>query len=808
MTITGVPGGTASGTTSRQWLDVFAGTGANWFPGDLVVVIVGCDNAGASGASPISGVTDSRGHAYTQHHNYKKSNSTTPNGAEAVGVFTAVVGPAGMASGDVVTAHFGGINVASSTVVVWQFRSTLGAFNFDPPDKVDEGFGTSAGWSGFQVAAGHCVVGIAVGEYTGTPGGDTDTQYGSWSSKHYRTANTGTATSSIATSTQWKVPNTTGTQQFTSTMGSSSVDWVSIGFVFRDVTPPVINTGAASAPLGALVAQAPYGTEVIAGTVGMTAAAPLGGLLARVEGPQVTADAGKGCPFSRADQPKGDWAAGWRLVVDAYYYAIVDGAEPAMQWVDLTEPTFRIDVGDGMTEGEPRVTVSEVVAEFVDPTGTWFDVTDPIIYPQPGTPLRVAVVDPAGLIHPLLTGEIERIEDVHDGDHPRTVTVRGFGRMINLVIDVPAVELPQGMASERMTSLAAAAGYHNPITYPPGDAQLIGEFKTNMVMRDEMDRTAQSVGWFMDATRSGHIRVRTWPHQPEGEPVAVTDCHGTDALVSHAITYANDESHLLNYVITSNSQVANVVAENLESIAQYGRRGRAFGFPLMGLAWHSEQTAIVWAQRIADRFAWITRQVESVEIDTHVDDRWLPVLADLDTGRPVIVTRTGLTPSVIDGVVVGWRHALTPGRWESSVFVSTTTDTFPYVPPPPPEPPVGQVVGTAQILIQNTPPNHYLTVDEVPANSWDGVVWPADGSQIDVTVNGEQIGRYKSSASFAGQAWLYHTLAGTQIRVACINADAADNTAVLTPLAGTTNVTVSWNNVRPPAERIRGRTVT
>jgi hypothetical protein len=408
-----------------------------------------------------------------------------------------------------------------------------------------------------------------------------------------------------------------------------------------------------------------------------------------------------GCPFTTDDQPFGDWAPGWRIVVDAFYnidteartygtdlygdriYGSVNG-QGAGRWVDITEPSFQIDIGDGMRNGGPRVTVAEVVIEFFDPVGRWFDIVAPETWfqPQPGTAIRVGFLDPLWRYHPLISAVIERIEDVHDGDHPRVVAVRGFGRIMDLTVDVPQVTRPVELASSRVNALAEMAGWYwddGPRFYPPADATLhpIAE-PEDITIRDEIDRACQSVGWFLDSDKQGRMRVRTWPHEPTGTPLHVVDCAGVDGLVAHSIAFTNDQSLLLNYVFTSNvaDPPAYVIVEDGGSVGRFGRRGRAYGFPQSGLAWEWPADAEVWVRRVVDRFAYVTRQAESFETDTHVDPGWLPALADLDTGRAVTVERSGLRPLILDGVVVGWRHHLIPGRWESTVFVSTITESL------------------------------------------------------------------------------------------------------------------------------------
>jgi hypothetical protein len=153
---------------------------------------------------------------------------------------------------------------------------------------------------------------------------------------------------------------------------------------------------------------------------------------------------------------------------------------------------------------------------------------------------------------------------------------------------------------------------------------------------------------------------------------------GRNPLESHSITYANDQSQLLNWVVTSNtaSPPITVQASDAVSTSRFGKRGRAFGLPYSALAYTDAAPPTAMAQRAINRFAYITRHVESFETDTAIDQGWLPALADLDTGRAVRIERQGIRPVAFDGAVVGWRHTIDPGRWVSTVAVSTTTPSL------------------------------------------------------------------------------------------------------------------------------------
>ena len=417
-----------------------------------------------------------------------------------------------------------------------------------------------------------------------------------------------------------------------------------------------------------------------------------------------------GCEYTRDGLPGGAWAPGWRIVIDAFYadatgsrtygadtfgsgvYGDVNNAG-GVRWVDITSPGFRVETGDGTTTGTQRVPVAELVVTLVDTDGRWFDLAEPSTWyqPQPGTPIRVGFLDPVFAYHPLIVGEIERIEDVHDGNHPRVVALRGFGQIMDLTVDVAGVQRPGELASDRFKHLTQLAGWtwdNGVVDFPPGDSMLLADDSpSDITVRDEIDRTVQSVGWIFDSDRRGRMRVRTWPHEPEGDVLIVADClagvpgHTLDpsTRVAHAIVYVNDESQLLNRVVTSNAgqPSLNVQLDDTVSQSRFGKRGRALDYPKTGLAWSSPTDAAVWARRVLNRFSYITRHVESFDVDTALDKGWLGVLADLDTGRWLWIERRGLAPYFyLVGVVTGWRHVIEPGRWRSTIFTATSTPSM------------------------------------------------------------------------------------------------------------------------------------
>jgi hypothetical protein len=402
-----------------------------------------------------------------------------------------------------------------------------------------------------------------------------------------------------------------------------------------------------------------------------------------------------GCPFDDERYP------GWRIVVDSLFndtptrtygqlnygdYVYGDTEDIVTpRWADITRPAFAVNVTVGTGDGAPSVAVTGLDIEMYDDTGAWFDISEPAYYFQPfvGDPIRVGFLDPLLEYHPIAVGVIETIRDEHD-TLPRYVSVEAFGNDMDLANDHLYWQRPAELASTRFAALMAAGGWRfglGELVYP-GDAELHADLKPiDIVTRTEIDRTAMSAGWFFDTTAWGEPRLRDWPHTPTGTPLEVVDCrHDTtppEARQSHLITFGADMSQLLNVVAISNQDDPQLVitAEEEFSIARFGRRSKAMGFPMSGLAFAHAADAEALAVRYSNRWAYIVRQVSIVEADTDLDAGWLSELVDLDTGRAVTVTRNEIRPLVLDAVVVGFEHRIIPKRIDSTIQLSTVTTT-------------------------------------------------------------------------------------------------------------------------------------
>jgi hypothetical protein len=408
-------------------------------------------------------------------------------------------------------------------------------------------------------------------------------------------------------------------------------------------------------------------------------------------------------PFPIAGCAFGDNFPGWRIVIDAMFYDVPSrtygqlnygdnvygdtGEITTRRWVDITRPAFQVNVTVGTEDGGPAVSVSELNIEMHDDTGRWFDIAEPAYYNLPfvGDPVRVGFLDPALAYHPIAVATIETIRDEHD-TLPRYVSLQAFGNDMDLVNDHLYWQRPAEKASARFAALMVAGGWRfSPLdmTYPRSDIDLHADLKPiDIVTRTEIDRTAMSAGWFFDTDRWGAPRLREWPHQPTGTPLQIVDCveddTPPDALIAHRISLGADQSQILNVTVVSNQNDPQSVvrAEDEVSISRFGRKSKAMGFPMSGLAFAHDYDAAALVVRYANRWAYIVRHVTDIGVDTDVDTAWIAELVDLDTGRAVTVTRTHVHPLVLDAVVVGFEHQITPYRFESTINVATLTPTM------------------------------------------------------------------------------------------------------------------------------------
>ena len=398
-----------------------------------------------------------------------------------------------------------------------------------------------------------------------------------------------------------------------------------------------------------------------------------------------------GCPY-------GPRFPGWSILIEAYYTAepgrtygqlnygsqvYGDAGNIVPAWHDVTRPSFAATVTMGSGDGAPSVNVSQLDLELRDDTGDWWDFAAPARYnlPYVGAPIRVGLIDPAAVYHPIFTGRVAQIFDEHDKP-PRLVNVTAHGPIADTVTPILGWQRPVESSVNRIVALATAAGYV-PVLFGRGwpETLLADTAPRTIDVRAELDRSAVSNSWVMSETRDGKLWFREWPLAPTGSALWVTDCleagqpEGT--ILAGKIDLAADwPSALLNIAGVANTATHSHTATDPTSISKYGRRGNAFGFPRTGLAYANDRAGVDLATRAVNRWSNIINRVDAVHIDSRSAPTWLAALADLDTGRAVHVDRRGVRPYQLDAVLSGYQHRLSYDRAESTLHLSTITPTL------------------------------------------------------------------------------------------------------------------------------------
>jgi hypothetical protein len=333
-----------------------------------------------------------------------------------------------------------------------------------------------------------------------------------------------------------------------------------------------------------------------------------------------------GCPLDPVAFP------GWRVVIDCLFnpadgsrtfgldtfgsdiFGDVNGAGKLV-WTDITSPSFSTVLDRGTVDGGFIVDVDRLTVDVYDDEGAWFDFAIPASYYRPtaGDTIRVGVIDPAEVYHPLGVGEIERIVDMHD-EKPRLVSIEAFGFINDLANTVQGWTERGGAIQDSVARLLRAGGWRwgQPVTYPTPLGPLLladpdGTEPYEVLVRDQLDVLAISAGWTMDTDVRGSLRFRQWPLERVTPTTNVIDCegHGASGLLA-TFTLSADYDAMLN-------------------VAQM------------------------------------------VNVADHISE---------DSGQAVTVHRVGMPSDVtVAGYVTGVTHLLERGRWRATVHTSTTTPT-------------------------------------------------------------------------------------------------------------------------------------
>lgn len=355
-----------------------------------------------------------------------------------------------------------------------------------------------------------------------------------------------------------------------------------------------------------------------------------------------------------------------------------DTVAVATDWVDVACNVSGAVIRRGGNDGSPLVDVDELNLDVLDVD---VDVIAVVTRPRRGdvfTPLRVSLIDPMGDPHPLFTGRIEQIRDAVDRP-PRTVTIDAFGMTADLVRDGDAAR-PEETADRRVDALIARTGYAwGSIPAPPGN--LLRRYETGdgpVDLRDAIDTAALSARWQTHSRATGVVEFIDWPTVANGDPITVTDRKGTQAFAATSVDLVADTTELLNEVTARSAAVqgaSEIVATSTDraSVARYGRRASAIGFPVSGLSTLRDDLD-TFVDVVRDRYGSIVSRVASIRVDTRTDTRWLDVLADLDVGQAFTVAPTS-TGASINALCAGVELSIMPGRIAATIHMTTVTPT-------------------------------------------------------------------------------------------------------------------------------------
>lgn len=205
---------------------------------DRCLVFIACDNAGASGVSAISSVTDPSTNTLTSSRSANRTQGNAANDGVTVHLFQFQVTAARpLVTNDLITVNFS-TNVAAKCVGVARVTGImLGAANIGG----STGTGSSTSATSNAYASGpdrdDILFGLVGSEHTTAPGGDTDTTAGSWSDLFALDAGSGTNATNIRLRAQYKVVTGASSQTFNVAVGSG--DWACLiqGYYHRASLP-------------------------------------------------------------------------------------------------------------------------------------------------------------------------------------------------------------------------------------------------------------------------------------------------------------------------------------------------------------------------------------------------------------------------------------------------------------------------------------------------------------------------------------------------------------------------------------------
>lgn len=222
--------------TSATTLVITVG-GGNVAVGDLIVVYIAADNAGTSGASSISSVTDSGGNSYSQI----KLQNRTAGSVAADGCTCAIyasVATTGLTSGSsTITVNFSPATTAKAAR--YQAFSGVGALSTSVPAVSSSGSGATYDATALNpTLSGMLVVACAANESATAPAADSDTVGGAWNGTTQSSAGSGGDATKMAVRSAYKIVAAEAAQQFNGATGAST-DWAAVAAAYHEPAIPL-----------------------------------------------------------------------------------------------------------------------------------------------------------------------------------------------------------------------------------------------------------------------------------------------------------------------------------------------------------------------------------------------------------------------------------------------------------------------------------------------------------------------------------------------------------------------------------------
>lgn len=262
MALTITPANTHNSTSAgTTWTSLQLGV--TFAVGDILVIILAADNAGASGsATNVAALSNATGFGSIS----EQQNAVFDNGAASAGSEIAIITAectSARASTDTVQINFTN-SVTSKAAVFWKVSTDVAAERaviLSSGVNTGSTTGTPTVTSG-TIPVGGAVIGGIANETNAAVTADGDATNGSWSSQQTATGNTGTLLTSMRVASQYKIQTTTAsTQTYNPTMTSCDTiaGWISFGVKATPTPNPIavpITVPAAEGRAGSTVSVA------------------------------------------------------------------------------------------------------------------------------------------------------------------------------------------------------------------------------------------------------------------------------------------------------------------------------------------------------------------------------------------------------------------------------------------------------------------------------------------------------------------------------------------------------------------------